>query len=168
MTYDSGTNTATLNPSSDLSGSTAYTVTVDASVADASNNTLGTDDTWTFTTAAVLSTLTDTTTAQFGAGSQSSTYVAATGDGEVTLNPTIGVEFSGTSLPSGWSSTPWSAGGSSTVSGGALTVDGARANPTAAPSFGPGTQSNMLRPLAPAASRTSALARISRWAARAG
>ena len=40
-------------------------------------------------------------------------------DGEVLLKPTVGAEFSGTTLPSGW----FSNGGTVSVSGGALTVD---------------------------------------------
>ena len=44
--------TATLNPSADLDTNTQYTVTVSASVTDASGNALGAADTWTFTTAA--------------------------------------------------------------------------------------------------------------------
>ena len=42
--------------------------------------------------------------------------------------PTIGTEFDGTTLPTGWTSTPWT-GGTSTVSGGQVTVDGAWAAP---------------------------------------
>ncbi len=80
--------------------------------------------------------LTDTTTNDFSAGTPGSgTHVAQTNDGEVTLKPTVGEEFSGSSLPNGWSSSPWT-GGTSTVSGGNLVVDGARANTDAL--YGPG------------------------------
>ena len=46
------------------------------------------------------------------------------------LNPTVGEEFSGSTLPLGWSSQTWEsqgggAGGSATVAGGRLAVDGA-------------------------------------------
>ncbi|HEV8315895.1 MAG TPA: fibronectin type III domain-containing protein, partial [Vicinamibacterales bacterium] len=71
----------------------------------------------------------DTTFADFSAGTPgTSTYVSQTGDGEVILPPQVGAEFSGTALPTGWSSTPWTVGGSATVSNGVLTVDGARVN----------------------------------------
>jgi hypothetical protein len=73
----------------------------------------------------------DTTVGDFGAGTPGSdTYVGATGsgpDGEVQLRPTVGEEFEGTALPTGWTGTPWDTGGTATVSGGSLVVDGARA-----------------------------------------
>ena len=53
------------------------------------------------------------------------------------LKPTEGQEFSGgPGLPAGWSSTPWGAGGSASVSGGSMHVDGALAGTTA--TFTPG------------------------------
>ena len=62
---------------------------------------------------------TDTTVADFSAGTTGrTTYVSETGGGEVILAPTVGAEFGGTSLPSGWSSTPWTGGGGVTVGGG--------------------------------------------------
>src|SRR5215217_4625908 len=80
---------------------------------------------------------TDTTVADFSAGSVgTNSYVSQTADGEVILNPTVGAEFSGAGLPAGWTSTPWSAGGTSTVSNGSLSVDGARAGTDAL--YGPG------------------------------
>ena len=47
-------------------------------------------------------------------------------DSTVHLTSQIDTTFDGTSLPDGWTSTPWAAGGAATVSGGSLTVDGAR------------------------------------------
>src|SRR5437016_2937260 len=65
----------------------------------------------------------DSSVADFGAGSVGSdTYLSATGDGEVGLRPLLGAEFFGSGLPSGWSSLAWSAGGSSSVAGGLLSV----------------------------------------------
>ena len=139
VTYDPVTTTATLDPAADLANGTTYDVTVAATVADASGNQLGSTAPWAFTTAVALSGLTDTTAADFSAGTpDASTYVSQTTDGEVILNPTVGSEFNGSSLPAGWSSTNWDSGGTSTVASGRLTVDGARANPSAAPSYGPG------------------------------
>lgn len=79
----------------------------------------------------------DTTVADFGAGApDTNTYLAQTNDGEVMLAPTVGAEFSGTTLPTGWFGTPWATGGSATVSGGVLTVDGALVGSNAY--YGPG------------------------------
>ena len=104
--------------------STQYTVTVAATVADTTGNQLGTADTWSFTTSAPLSYLVDTTVADFGAGTTgASTYVSETGNGEVILAPTVGAEFSGSSLPSGWIANPWAGGGGAVVAGGSVTVD---------------------------------------------
>jgi hypothetical protein len=69
--------------------------------------------------------LVDTTAADFGAGTlDSGTYLAQAGDGEVVLAPTVGSEFGGSSLPTGWTSTPWAGGGASTVANGIVTVNG--------------------------------------------
>ena len=94
-----------------------------------------------FTTPSAI--LTDTTVADFGAGSpDANTYVSQTEDGEVILKPTEGQEFSGgPGLPAGWSSSTWESegggtGASATVSGGSLHVDGALAHTEA--TFGSG------------------------------
>src|SRR3954471_22885631 len=47
----------------------------------------------------------------------------------VQLRPVLDEAFDGSVLPTGWTSTPWPGGsGTSTVSGGVLTVNGARAD----------------------------------------
>ncbi len=80
----------------------------------------------------------DTTTANFAAGTTGdSTAVTPDGDGALTLRPSATQAFDGTTLPNGWSSTTWGDGGTATVSGGALTVDGAQAGTDA--TFSPGT-----------------------------
>ena len=71
-------------------------------------------------------TLRDTTSADFSAGTATSTYVSETGDGEVILAPMGGAEFSGSVTPANWSTNIWSDGGSAVVDGGRLIVDGAR------------------------------------------
>jgi Domain of unknown function (DUF4082)/Bacterial Ig-like domain/Calx-beta domain/Bacterial Ig domain/Purple acid Phosphatase, N-terminal domain len=82
-------------------------------------------------------TVSDTTAADFAGGTgNAGIYVSETANGEVTLAPAVGAEFSGAVLPSGWSSTAWNADGAAVVSGGLVTVDGARANTDAL--FGPG------------------------------
>ena len=130
--------TATLDPNADLDPSAVYTVTVDGSVEDVGGNPLGAPDSWSFSTAAPSFNLTDTTVSDFSAGTPGAdTYVSQTGNGEVILKPSEGQEFSGgPGLPAGWSSTPWDAGGSASLSGGSMHIDGALAGTTAA--FTPG------------------------------
>jgi hypothetical protein len=66
----------------------------------------------------------------FAGGTPAQTYVAP--EGTLLLNPAVATEFEdGPALPADWSSSPWSGGGASTVTGGALVVDGARAGTTA-------------------------------------
>jgi hypothetical protein len=67
----------------------------------------------------------DTSQADFTAGSHSNTYVSATADGEVSLAPTAGSEFSGSAIPAGWTSSAWASGGNTTIAGGSASVDGA-------------------------------------------
>ncbi len=77
----------------------------------------------TFTTPSAS--LVDTTVADFGAGSGGGTAVTQTADGEVTLAPALGQEFSGGPLlPLDWQSSTWTPGGSTSVGAGALTADG--------------------------------------------
>jgi VCBS repeat-containing protein len=137
VTYDDTTHTATLNPDSDLAIATTYNVTVAGTAADTSGNALGGDDTWSFTTAA--GSLTDTSVSDFSAGTPGLCYISESGDGEVILAPTVGSEFRGTALPSGWAQTPWSAGGDSTVSGGVVSVSDSLLTYGALPAaYGPG------------------------------
>jgi hypothetical protein len=90
-----------------------------------------------FVTPTPSASFTDTTVADFSAGTpDANTYIAQTADGEVLLRPTVGAEFAGTALPAGWFSTPWGTGGSATVGGGVLTVNGARAGTSTL--YGPG------------------------------
>jgi Glycosyl hydrolases family 16 len=77
-------------------------------------------------------TFTDTTMADFSAGTlDANINISQTTNGEVILAPFVGAEFTGTALPAGWTTTPWSAGGTASVAVGMLTVDGARAGTTA-------------------------------------
>jgi hypothetical protein len=67
----------------------------------------------------------------FSGGSHTDTEVVP--PGELALSPVFDISevFDGTTLPTGWEMAPWGGGGTATVGGGVLTVDGARANPTA-------------------------------------
>ena len=61
---------------------------------------------------------TDTTVADFGAGTlDGQISIAQTADGEVILSPAAGSEFPGAALPPDWSTTAWAPGGAATVSG---------------------------------------------------
>ena len=63
--------------------------------------------------------------ADFSAGTLAGgAYISETADGELMLAPQ-GSEFSGSSLPAGWTSTPLAAGASSTVGNGMLAINGA-------------------------------------------
>jgi hypothetical protein len=129
-TVNSAGATATLDPDAALAPSTTYQVTVSGTVEDTSGNGLGADDSWSFTTASLG--FVDTTVADFSAGTPGAdTAVADQAGGEVILKPAVQAEFEGSALPSGWLTHIWEAGGSVSVSGGALTVNGARANTTA-------------------------------------
>jgi VCBS repeat-containing protein len=122
VTYDSLTRTATLDPTSDLERNTLYTATVSSAVTDASGNPLGAEDAWSFTTE--VASHTDTTAADFGAGTGSCRVDSAIGNGALRLPLTLDEPFSGNDLPAGWSSGSWT-GGSPVVAGGLLTVNGA-------------------------------------------
>ena len=91
-----------------------------------------------FNTPAPPAIFVDTTVTDFGAGSPDpNTYIAQTTDGEVILNPTVGAEFYGSTLPAGWLTiTNWTGSGSVAVSGGNLTVNGALVG--TATLYGPG------------------------------
>jgi hypothetical protein len=74
----------------------------------------------------LIPSFTDTTAADFSAGSpDASTIVTATGGGEISLRPALFTDFAGSTLPDGWSVSPWTAGGGVSVGGGAAAVDGA-------------------------------------------
>jgi hypothetical protein len=65
----------------------------------------------------------------FGGGTHDGTEVFEPDD--LGLSPGVDIieAFDETALPADWEMSPWGAGGSATVAGGVLTVDGARANP---------------------------------------
>ncbi len=74
----------------------------------------------------------DCSAANFSAGrADAGAYVARTIAGEVILAPKLAGEFTGDTLPEGWTVTPWVDGGSGTLADGMLSLDGAslRAEP---------------------------------------
>ncbi len=125
VAYNSATNTATFTPSAALANGIVYTASV-TGAKDTAGNTMAGTVTRSFTTVFLPVTVTDTTTADFTAGTQSSTAVTETADGEVGLSAGAAAEFGGSALPSGWTSTTNSSGGTTTVAGGKVTVNGTR------------------------------------------
>jgi hypothetical protein len=67
------------------------------------------------------------TVAEFGLGALGAGgYLSETSGGEITLAPTVGTEFSGSAMPTGWTSSV-ATDGSFVVANGSLSVDGASA-----------------------------------------
>lgn len=73
------------------------------------------------------SAVSDGSAADFSAGTtDAGAYVPRTVAGEVILTPSVAAEFTGDSLPDGWTVDPWVPGGTGTLGGGMLTLDGAK------------------------------------------
>jgi hypothetical protein len=81
-----------------------------------------------------VSAVAHTTVADFSTGSGG--YVADTSGGEVTSTPTLGTEFTGTVIPSGWTNNVLATGGTTSVADGSVTVSGSRLRTTTAWSTG--------------------------------
>jgi hypothetical protein len=74
-----------------------------------------------------VSELSDGSAADFCAGTtDAGAYVARTIAGEVILTPKLAAEFTGDAVPDGWTVEPWVEGGSGTLEGGMLVLDGAK------------------------------------------
>jgi hypothetical protein len=79
----------------------------------------------------------DATATDFAQGTTgAATLVSERADGEVTLAPAVRADFGGVALPAGWTSAPWTGGGTAIVGSGQLQVSGAAAYTLA--TFGPG------------------------------
>jgi hypothetical protein len=129
--YNSATNTATLTPSAPLANSTTYTATV-SGAKDTAGNVMSAPVSWSFTTAAaqVSGPWTQTTAADFTAGTQNNTQVTNTSGGEVRLAQGFSDDFTGSTLNStSWTTTSWTSQGggptSTAVSNSILSVGGA-------------------------------------------
>jgi N,N-dimethylformamidase beta subunit-like protein/uncharacterized protein DUF4082/Big-like domain-containing protein len=137
VSYDAAAGIATLAPTAALQPETTYTARLvggatDPRIKDAAGNALAADYLWSFTTASLPTGFVDTLPADFSRGAlDASGYIAETADGEVTLAPTVGAEFSGSALPAGWSMSTWAGNSAATVGGGTMKVDGALAGTSA-------------------------------------
>ncbi len=70
--------------------------------------------------------LSDGSAADFSSGAtDAGAYVARSLAGEVILAPKLAAEFTGATLPEGWTVTPWLDGGTGSLGDGMLTLDGA-------------------------------------------
>ena len=137
VSYSAGT--ATLDPAASLAANTVYTATVKGTVTDTSGNALGSDSTWTFTTAAgALLAHGHDRGRLLGRDPGASDVRLRTTGGEVDPHADRGSEFSGSSLPSGWTSTPWAPVGPPPWRVDPSALTGRVPTPTAAPAFGPG------------------------------
>src|SRR5258706_12926625 len=115
-------NVVTLTPNDPLVIGTAYWLQVTSGVADLAGIMFGQFWLSSFTTGP--NGFIDTTSSDFAAGTPSSCYISTIGNGEVNLQPLMGEEFSGTSLPGGWSK---SGIGTVTVGNGVISIDNATA-----------------------------------------
>jgi len=70
--------------------------------------------------------VTDASAADFSSGcTDAGAYVARSLAGEVNLTPRMAAEFTGDTVPEGWTVTPWLEGGTGSLGDGMLTLDGA-------------------------------------------
>jgi hypothetical protein len=142
LNLNSNTTALVLNHSLFISGLTPGTIYYyQISSTDCSNNTT-TQTIANFTVPApVTICLQEQQTADFTTGTTGTdTFISSKNGGEIILKPTIAEDFSGAILPNGWQSFNWTSGGTSTVSGGSVTVNGMRLN-TVSPTttFSPGS-----------------------------
>jgi hypothetical protein len=83
-----------------------------------------------------VSTVRDVSVADFSAGLPDANVYLAQSSDEVILRPSTVSDFSGSSLPSDWTSVAWQTGGSASVTGGLLRVDGVWAGTSTLRGFG--------------------------------
>lgn len=116
-------------------GDGTYSVTVTASMTSGDETITATDGT--VSASAVLHEslycpglcFTDTLISDYSSGISTNTYLSSIIDGEVILQPELGTEFFGSTLPNGWTMNQYNdpgSGGTAIVSNGFLEVDGAR------------------------------------------
>ena len=124
FTYNDSTHTAILTPVFPMAYSASYTATISGSQ-DLSGSTMSSVS-WSFTS---LNAWSQTSVADFAAGTQSGTMVTDMSGGEVSLASSFADEFDGTALGSAWTTTSWAPSGggptSVTEASGILSVAGA-------------------------------------------
>lgn len=121
VTYASATNVVTLTPNTALQPLTTYTATISGAT-DAAGNVMSAVS-WSFTVQGIWS---QTTAADFAAGSNNGTIVTSDGGGALQLAPGFSDDFAGTSLSSNWATGAWGAGNAIAVTNGTLSVQGSQ------------------------------------------
>ncbi|MBC9734955.1 DUF4082 domain-containing protein [Nocardioides marmotae] len=132
VAYDARSRTATFTPEAALALDTAHTARLGTGITDVAGNALTDPVTWSFTTSAAppppdVPAVSDSSEADFAAGTTEGTAVRPDGDGAVGLaSSTDRLPFDDPDLPAGWSARgdPWTGGGTAAVADGALSVDG--------------------------------------------
>ena len=82
--------------------------------------------------------LVDQTKQDFQSGTlDNNTYLSSIGDGEVILKPTLASEFSGSTIPAGFTDGIWTSGGTTTFNSGIISLNGTHI--ASNNSFSPGT-----------------------------
>ncbi len=130
--YDARSRTATFTPDAPLARDTGHTARLGTGIEDVAGNALTTPVSWSFTTSAAspppdAPAVSDSSEADFGAGTTDGTAVRPDGGGAVGLASSTDVlAFDDPDLPVGWTarSVPWTDGGTAAIAGGALSVDG--------------------------------------------
>ena len=117
-------NVITLTPIDPLEVGRTFLFQVTGNVEDLAGNALNQVLLSTFTTGP--NGVRDTTAAEFAAGMLGACYLSNIENGEVTLAPLIGEEFSGAALPANWSQIPLN-NGAITISNDAISAEGAMA-----------------------------------------
>jgi predicted outer membrane repeat protein len=112
-----------LTPNDPLEVGTTFLVQITGAVEDLGGNAL--DQVWLSSFTTGPNGVRDTTATDFAAGTLGACYLSNIENGEVTLTPLIGEEFSGAGLPANWSQLPLNGG--TTVTNDAISADGAMA-----------------------------------------
>ena len=124
VTVSSAGNVVTLTPNDPLEVGTTFLLQVTGAVEDLHGNSL--NQVWLSSFTTGPNGVRDTTASDFSAGTLGACYLSNIENGEVTLPPLIGEEFSGTGLPANWAQLPLS-NGKITVGNNAISADGAMA-----------------------------------------
>jgi hypothetical protein len=122
VTYDANTRTVLLDPVANLVSGGTYTAILSGATDLAGNQMAAV--TWTFDVQGVW---TQSTQADFNAGTHNGTVASSSGDGALQLATTFADDFAGTSLsPAAWAVSAWSAGNAVGIQQGVLSIQGSQ------------------------------------------